>query len=240
VRISLSVSLVVHTVVVVLASLVFLDRSDVELADPFLIEIRAARPLPDSEPVAVFIEPPPPPVPVELPPDLEEIEIEDEAGTWDSLDQEASAAPAVASEWDPPIPFRKLTLRLRASRPLRPPGVESRAATSPRVEPNRNAASRPQRPGGVSRGPVVMERELPSYPVRARRNGWEGRVSLRLLVTAEGRVERVEIERSSGRTCLDQAAVVAALCWRFRPALRDGRAVASWHRIALRFRLLSG
>lgn len=46
-----------------------------------------------------------------------------------------------------------------------------------------------------------------SYPLMARRNGWEGRVQVGLRVEADGHLSHVRIARSSGYRLLDSAAL---------------------------------
>lgn len=65
----------------------------------------------------------------------------------------------------------------------------------------------------------------------------EGRVVLRVLVLADGTVDRVEVAESSGHPALDRAAVEAARSWQFRPAMRDGEPIAAWAVIPVRFML---
>lgn len=64
---------------------------------------------------------------------------------------------------------------------------------------------------------------VPPYPPIARRIGVEGKVTLRLTVSAEGKVTAAEIVTSSGREDMDQGAqqwIVAH--WAYRPALNNG------------------
>ncbi len=77
----------------------------------------------------------------------------------------------------------------------------------------------------------------PRYPESARRDGKEGRVLLRVLVSEEGRTASVEVNRSSGIESLDQAALEAIKRWRFSPARLGDRPVESWVRIPIDFRL---
>ncbi len=77
----------------------------------------------------------------------------------------------------------------------------------------------------------------PDYPERARREGKEGRVLLRVLVDIDGRSEIVQIDTSSGSELLDQAARDAVKRWRFAPARDGDKAVASWIKIPIEFRL---
>jgi protein TonB len=78
----------------------------------------------------------------------------------------------------------------------------------------------------------------PDYPESGRREGWEGTVTLRVLVDERGESKSLEINRSSGFPALDQAAAdnVKQRC-RFNPA-RDGeKPIESWIRIPVVFRL---
>jgi protein TonB len=81
------------------------------------------------------------------------------------------------------------------------------------------------------------ENPLPRYPWRARRQGIEGRVVIRLMVAADGTPERISVLRSSGYAILDRAAVRTFRDWRFRPATRAGIAVASSLDVPISFRL---
>jgi protein TonB len=65
--------------------------------------------------------------------------------------------------------------------------------------------------------PVVIQNTPPSYPDLARRKGWEGRVIVRVEVSAEGRPLSTAIAISSGFGVLDQAALRAVKSWRFQP-----------------------
>ena len=79
---------------------------------------------------------------------------------------------------------------------------------------------------------------LPIYPRDAARKGLQGTVLLRVLVSSRGSVLQVEIERSSGHTSLDRAALrQVASHWEFIPALRDGEAADAWVKVPLVFTL---
>ena len=75
----------------------------------------------------------------------------------------------------------------------------------------------------------------PGYPSEERRAGREGRVVVRVLIGADGRVKQVErINATSDafyRATLDRALAR----WRFRPATRDGVAVEAWKTMSLSF-----
>lgn len=62
----------------------------------------------------------------------------------------------------------------------------------------------------------------PKYPSIARTQGWEGKVILKVLVSAKGDSEQVTVVQSSGHDILDQAAVDAVKEWRFASAKWGG------------------
>jgi len=67
----------------------------------------------------------------------------------------------------------------------------------------------------------------PEYPRLARNRHWEGKVLLKVQVSAEGLSESVAVQRSSGHDILDESAVAAVEKWKFIPAMRGSTAVAS-------------
>ena len=92
----------------------------------------------------------------------------------------------------------------------------------------------PDREAGVAYGSTP----LPIYPRDAARKGLQGTVLLRVLVSSRGTVLEVGIDRSSGHSSLDRAALrQVASHWEFVPALRDGQAVDAWVKVPLVFSL---
>ena len=77
----------------------------------------------------------------------------------------------------------------------------------------------------------------PNYPALARSRGWQGKVLLRVNVSADGRSESVEIHQSSGHDTLDEAAVEAVEKWKFIPAKRGDTAVACTVIVPINFTL---
>ena len=65
----------------------------------------------------------------------------------------------------------------------------------------------------------------PVYPPLAVNRGWEGKVLLRVSVSAEGTPLSVSIHQSSGHESLDDAAVEAVEKWKFIPAKKGEKAV---------------
>lgn len=77
----------------------------------------------------------------------------------------------------------------------------------------------------------------PQYPYQAQQRGWEGVVVLKALIKAEGRPERVVIERTSGHRILDKTALKAVEKWKFVPGRVGNITVSSWIKIPIRFEL---
>jgi protein TonB len=75
------------------------------------------------------------------------------------------------------------------------------------------------------------------YPRVARRRGWQGEVLLRVQVTPSGHVVDVQLEKSSGYHLLDDTARQEVRHWRFRPARRNGTAVADTVLVPVQFQL---
>jgi protein TonB len=60
---------------------------------------------------------------------------------------------------------------------------------------------------------------------------------LKVEVLANGRVGRIEVEKSSGYEVLDQSAVAGVEKWRFIPAKKGKLAILSWVNIPIAFQL---
>ncbi len=101
-----------------------------------------------------------------------------------------------------------------------PPQVATPAPTTP---PNFNAA--------------YLDNPPPIYPTLSRRNGEQGRVLLRVLVTAGGTAEKVELHTSSHWPRLDQVAQETVRRWRFVPARQGDQTVAAWVLVPITFTL---
>lgn len=94
---------------------------------------------------------------------------------------------------------------------------ESKASTIPQVEQFTEANFRAN----------YAHNPKPDYPTVAKSRNWQGKVMLRVKVSAEGLSDAVDIEDSSGHDILDESAVEAVKKWRFIPAKRGDTPVAS-------------
>jgi len=77
----------------------------------------------------------------------------------------------------------------------------------------------------------------PDYPAFAQRQGWEGKVLLRVHVLASGKPDKVEIKQSSGRKTLDESALSAVKYWTFIPSKRGNTAIDGWATVPIEFKL---
>jgi periplasmic protein TonB len=79
----------------------------------------------------------------------------------------------------------------------------------------------------------------PPYPPLSRRTGEQGRVVLRVHVTAAGTVDEAHVRASSGHTRLDDSALETVKRWKFVPAKRGPEPVAAWVLVPISFGLES-
>jgi protein TonB len=77
----------------------------------------------------------------------------------------------------------------------------------------------------------------PKYPAIARNRGWEGKVLLKVRVSAEGHSDEVTLHRSSGHEALDESAIATVKKWRFIPAKQGETEVASSVIVPINFTL---
>lgn len=77
----------------------------------------------------------------------------------------------------------------------------------------------------------------PDYPPAKIRVEEEGRVTVRVLIGANGRVRRIEPVGSVDSDFFATTRRQALSKWRFTPATRDGVAIEGWREISVRFEL---
>lgn len=82
-----------------------------------------------------------------------------------------------------------------------------------------------------------LQNSVPAYPQLSTRLGEAGNVTLLLLIGADGSVEEIKLERSSGFSRLDRAAIEAVKRWRFIPARQGGQAISYWYSQLVSFSL---
>jgi periplasmic protein TonB len=118
-----------------------------------------------------------------------------------------------------------------------PPGVES-VAISKSADPNSAPSFTPMtvKPDLINRDEVgrVLERE---YPAVLRDSNIGGTVVMWVYVNTEGKVDKTQVNTSSGQPLLDNAADRVAKTMRFSPAYNYDQKVAVWVQIPVTFRV---
>ena len=176
-----------------------------------------AEPPPEPQPPATSAEPPPPEPQAEPQPARIEPPPKPRPAPKQTAIAHARTAPA-----SPPA----------AHAPPRPAAEEQQAVATGAAGPSVTAALIPPRPVAG-----METNRAPIYPESALRRGEEGRVLLRVDVSAEGMPLDVSVAGTSGHPILDSAALSAVRQWRFVPGMLAGRTVAAVAEVPIRFHL---
>ena len=128
------------------------------------------------------------------------------------------------------------------------PAPEAEPVAAPQEEPSppQPVAESSAKPEPAAAAPSLPDREPdyqaaylnnppPSYPMTARRMGWQGRVVLNVEVLASGLPGQIKLHQSSGHDVLDSAAMRAVSGWRFVAARQGGQAVTKWFLVPIPF-----
>ncbi len=115
----------------------------------------------------------------------------------------------------------------------------------PPAPPQPVAAPAPIAPPAPAPAPVTpasanaayLKNPAPQYPELAQRRGWEGTVLLRVQVLASGKPGEIQIQKSSGRQQLDDAALAAVKRWSFVPAKQGDVAQVGWVSVPIDFKI---
>jgi TonB family protein len=118
----------------------------------------------------------------------------------------------------------------RATPPARGNTKNSEMQQAAAIEPE-NVVQLP--PSAVEES--LVERIEPDYPQAARQQKIQGPVVLDVHIATDGRVQDVSVV--SGADPLAQASTAAVKRWRFKPQVKNGRAVEAETRVTLNFRL---
>ena len=84
---------------------------------------------------------------------------------------------------------------------------------------------------------VAANCQKPSYPSASVRNEEEGTVQLRFLIGVDGKVIDTKVEKSSGFSRLDDAAIRALSKCDFKPGTVNGKPEQSWARVDYKWKL---
>lgn len=150
--------------------------------------------------------------------------------------------PAPPRKAPDPLPALETTSSMEPAPASAP--VVSLPATAPSPPPPSGSAGAASGAGSGD-GVVVgarfdadyLRNPAPPYPPQSRRIGEEGKVVLRVRVSADGNAQEVETKTSSGSNRLDESARKTVRQWKFVPAQRGGVAVESWVLVPIVFKL---
>ena len=171
-----------------------------------------------SQPAPPVVEPPPPapPVAVARPPVVDEL-----------------AAKPAPKPLPKPKPVAKPVVKPQ-------PKPAPKALEQPPAPPQPVAAPTPPAPAPVtpaSASAGYSGAGFFRYPALAHRRGWEGTVMLRVHVLASGKPGEIQLQKSSGRQQLDDAALAAVKRWSFVPAKQGEVAVDGWVSVPIEFKI---
>jgi len=84
---------------------------------------------------------------------------------------------------------------------------------------------------------TLLKSVQPQYPIKAEKSSVEGWVELDFTVTDTGAVEDVAVDAAKPPGVFEAAAISALLQWRYKPLIREAKAVATRARVRIRFAL---
>ena len=143
-------------------------------------------------------------------------------------------------EFEKPAPAKKVVKKKKVVEKKKEETVkkvEKRDDSLALKKEEKPARAEEQQPEYSSARPSYGFTPRPPYPAVAIRRGYEGSVLLNVRVLPNGKPEEVSVFRSSGYKVLDKAALRAVKKWKFVPAQRGFKAVSSWVKVPIEFRL---
>lgn len=108
------------------------------------------------------------------------------------------------------------------STPAPAPAAPPAPAPAPRVELPSSSAD-------------YLNNPPPPYPALSKRLGEQGKVVVRVFISATGEATQAEVRTSSGYERLDQTALQTVLRWRYVPGKRNGVAEGMWFNVPIQF-----
>lgn len=190
-----------------------------------MVVIPAAKPAPAPAAPVKHAEPPKPPKPLPTPPPKKKPLIKKNTKP---KAVEKKPAPVVQkspdfAQFEPFEPFK----------PTEPTKQDSSSSSSNTNSPSTTSSATSTASSNAAKFTEANYRAnyahnpKPDYPVIAKSRGWQGKVLLKVKVSAQGLSDAVTVETSSGHELLDESAIEAVKKWRFIPAKRGDTPVAS-------------
>lgn len=118
-----------------------------------------------------------------------------------------------------------------------PPRPKGYAAKSSHQQPSKEIA-----PGVFTVGKDVTPPSCelcpsPRYPAQLKAERVQGTVELDTTISKSGRVRGIRVAKTAGHELFDQAAVMTASHWRFKPTVRNGKPIRVFMVVEVNFRL---
>lgn len=261
-RVPVALSLALHGLAIVPLLLAGMSGSSASDDQPAALMVELSLAAPSAGPATEADQPETPPEPQQQPeppsPPVEQTEAppEPEPEPPPPPQEVAAAEPEIKLDLPPPDePPPPTVAELKPVAPPKPRPPQPKPAAAPRPtaqaavtkapSPDLGNASVTQQQAASSSSPVVFEgkprfRIPPTpavYPPRSIELGQQGEVMVRVRLQPDGSAAEIMVWRSSNFPLLDRAALTAVRGWHFLPALRDGRPVAAWVEIPVRFHL---
>ena len=137
--------------------------------------------------------------------------------------QSDTASTSTMLEQSLPTPATALSTNTATEQTVSSSDAHAESSAEPLSLPNLNAD--------------YLDNPAPAYPIQSKQLGEQGKVFLKVLVNADGRVEQIALRKSSGHERLDDAAQDTVKNWRFVPAKRGSQTVAAWVIVPVSFSL---
>ncbi|GAB5341510.1 energy transducer TonB [Pseudomonas fluorescens] len=148
----------------------------------------------------------------------------------------------------PPPVVDELAAKPAPPKPVPKPKPKPKPVPKPEPKPVPKAVEQPPAPPAppapspapvtpASANAAYLKNPAPEYPSLAQRRGWEGTVLLRVHVLASGKPGEVQVQKSSGRQQLDDAALAAVKRWSFVPAKQGDVAQDGWVSVPIDFKI---
>ena len=261
-RVPVALSLALHGLAIVPLLLAGMSGSSANDDQPAALMVELSLAAPIAGPAAEADQPEVPPEPQQQPepptPPVEQTEAtpEPEPEPPPPPQEVAAVEPEIKLDLPPPDePPPPTAAELKPVAPPKPKPPQPKPAAAPRPtaqaavtkapSPDTGNASITQQQAASSSSLVVFEgkprfRIPPTpavYPPRSIELGQQGEVLVRVRLQPDGAAAEIVLWRSSNFPLLDRAALTAVRGWHFLPALRDGRPVAAWVEIPVRFHL---
>lgn len=260
-RVPVALSLALHGLAIVPLLLAGMSGSSASDDQPAALMVELSLAAPSAGPATEADQPETPPEPQQQPeppsPPVEQTEapLEPEPEPPPPPQEVAAAEPEIKLDLPPPDePPPPTAAELKPVAPPKPrpqpkpaaaPRPTAQAAVTKAPSPDLGNASVTQQQAASSSSLVVFEgkprfRIPPTpavYPPRSIELGQQGEVMVRVRLQPDGSAAEIMVWRSSKFPLLDRAALTAVRGWHFLPALRDGRPVAAWVEIPVRFHL---